>query len=120
MKRALPLLLLLAVAGCSSREDYRGQGVPPAFGAAYIKVLAPAGCSDFRRRGAKSAGDEIRRLDALLAEADRKGLGPGRRALGRAWEDVDVTADTACAPDRINSELKLANDRLERALKDIE
>lgn len=117
MKRAILLPLLLA--GCSSHDANEGQGVPPAFGAAYVNSLAPAGCSDFRHRADASALAEINRLDELLAEADRKGLGPGRRQLQRAWEKVNETADMACVPNRITTELEAANDRLERALKDI-
>ena len=119
MKRSL-LLLPLLLAGCSSRDPNEGKGVPPAFGAAYVNSLAPAGCADFRRRAASSARAEIARLDQLLAEADRKGLGPGRQELRRAWEKVNETADMACFPERTAAELRTANNRLERALKDID
>ncbi|WP_344710578.1 hypothetical protein [Sphingomonas humi] len=94
--------------------------MPPAFGAAYVAALAPAGCIDFRRGAAGTVGREIARLDGLLAQADRKGLGPGRQALQRAWAKVQAGTGMTCRPDRIATELKAANDRLERALKDLD
>jgi hypothetical protein len=61
-----------------------------------------------------------RRYRALIAKAEALGLGDKVEQWRKDYAAAMATADMACFPDRLTDDLAKVNDRLERALMEID
>ena len=120
MRLALAAALLLA--GCKAPQGNSNGESDADLSAVRMAVQEGLGLLDCSRAAIRlQAGyeKEERRYRALIGQAEGLGLADEIEEWRRAYAAAMATADMACFPDRIATDLARVNDRLERALKEI-